>query len=92
MKPPKMAEGVIAQEFDGNEVGDAEKGITLAMIRMFPGKVGLMWSPVLFNVLPMPDELREQLVKMLRFHADRLEDRSLDERMKEVHGKMTGEA
>jgi hypothetical protein len=95
VKPAKFAENIIAQEFDGSEVVDADgNGMTIAMVRMFrTGQVGLMWSPVLFNdMLPLPDELREQLVKMLRFHADRLEDHSLDERMKQVAGKMAGEA
>jgi hypothetical protein len=35
----------------------------------------------------MPDELREMLVERLRFHADRLEDRSLDAKMQTVLAK-----
>ena len=96
MKPAKFVDGIIAQTVEPGEMVDEDDGgIMLAMLKMFKdGPVGLMWSPLFFTnpAMPMPDELREALVKTLRFHADRLEDRSLDERMKQVAGKMGGEA
>jgi hypothetical protein len=94
VKPAKFTDEIITQEFDAGEITDGES-MTLAFVKMFKnGKLGLMWSPILFvnPNLPLPDEMREQLVKMLRFHADRLEDRSLDERMKDLTGKMMGDA
>jgi hypothetical protein len=51
-----------------------------------------MWSPFLFVDMPMPDAVREMLVYLLRFHADKLETRDLDREMQRVHRKQSGAA
>lgn len=92
MKPAKFGEGFIAQELNPEEAVDSGEGILIGMIKMWKtGAVGLLWTPVIFtNALPLPDDLRAKLVEILRYHADRLEDRSMDARMKELAGKMMG--
>lgn len=94
MKPAKFSRDTIAQELDRSEAVGEDDSVMIAMIKMFPkeGRIGLMWTPMLFNVFPMPDELRAKLVEMLRYHAARLEDRSLDERMKNLDPTPGGSA
>lgn len=90
--PPKNVNGVIGQQVDPEDVQD-EHSHTLAFVKMFnDGKVGVMWSPLPFTAAPMPDELREVLVHTLRFHADRLADKSLDKEMQRINGGWTGAA
>lgn len=94
MKPAKFAEGIIAQEFTPDQVVD-DSSMVLAFLKLFKtGQVGLMWSPFLFNnpAMPLPDELRAELVEILRYHADKLESREMDKRMQEIRGNMTGAA
>jgi hypothetical protein len=88
MKPAKSFHGVTAQEFEAKEVVD-DTSATLGFVKLFKGgDVGILWSPLLFcEGTKMPDELRQMIVERLRFYADRLEDRSLDARMKELFGK-----
>lgn len=89
----KHGEGMIAEEVFVEDF-ISEHSATLGFIKIVDnGHVGVMWSPLLFTVgTMMPDELREELVELLRFHADKLEDRSLDTRMRECAGKMMGTA
>jgi hypothetical protein len=89
MKPVNFFDDIVAQEVDVKDTVD-ENSATVAALRIHRnGSVGLMWSPFLFTNpnLPLPDAVREELVKTLRFHADRLEDRSMDARMREVMPK-----
>lgn len=92
-KPVKLGDGMVAQEVFAEDIGD-QFSATLAFIKLFDnGRVGIMWSPMLFDkAMLLPDELRDDLIELLRFHAKKLEDRSLDERMRECAGKMTGTA
>lgn len=95
MKKAKFGEGVIAQEADRSEVVSEDgSSVTLAFIKMFEnGQIGLLWMPHLFadsSPVKMPDMLRAKLVELLRYHADRLEDRSMDARMKELMGNAAG--
>lgn len=89
----KHGDGMIAEEVFAEDFIN-EHSATLGFIKIVEGgHVGVMWSPLLFMVgTMMPDELREELVGLLRFHADKLEDRSLDTRMRECAGKVTGAA
>lgn len=89
----KHGDGMIAEEVFAEDF-ISEHSATLGFIKIVEGgHVGVMWSPLLFTVgTMMPDELREELVGLLRFHADKLEDRSLDTRMRECAGKMMGTA
>jgi hypothetical protein len=94
VKPAKFGDGIIAQEMTVEECVDDTSAL-LGMVKMFKaGQVGLMWTPMLFTgpSSPMPDALRETLVQLLRFHADRLEDRSIDKRMKDLLGGKSGDA
>lgn len=89
----KQGDGMVAQEVDLENIVD-EHSAALAQVKLFAnGRVGLMWLPQLFTVPGfMSDELREDLIKLLRFHADKMQDRSMDERMKQCAQKMTGVA
>lgn len=89
----KQGQGMIVQEVPAEEIfGDGSA--TLAFVKLMDsGYVGVMWTPLLFDgPIPMPDELREDLVELLRFHADILKDRTLDKRMKECTGTTIGAA
>ena len=48
--------------------------------------IGFYWLPDLFSnpALALPDEVRAEIVQILRFHADKLESRETDERMKRI--------
>lgn len=88
----KQGDGFIAQQVNLEDIVDEKNGTaSLGFIKLFVnrGRVGLMWNPMLFSDNPvlMPDVLRKDLVELLRFHASKLEDRSLDERMREVAPK-----
>lgn len=89
----KVAEGVIAQHVPAEEVL-GEDSYTLGFIKLMDnGHVGVMWTPLIFGeAVQMPDELRDDLVKLLRMHADKLQDRSLDKRMQECSGNWIGAA
>jgi hypothetical protein len=91
MKPAKFVDGTIKQEYDVSEVVD-DTSATIGFIKLFQGgRVGVLFSPILFSTgTAMPDALREMLVEKLRFTADRLEDRSMDARMKELIGTSGG--
>jgi hypothetical protein len=91
MKPAKFVDGAIKQEYDREEVVD-DTSATIGFIKLFQdGRVGVLFSPILFDTgTAMPDEVREQIIEKLRFTADRLEDRSMDARMKELIGGSGG--
>ena len=44
---------------------------------------GMAWSPEFFEI-ELSDVMRQDLVEMLRFYADKLESGELDRRMKEI--------
>jgi hypothetical protein len=90
----KTAEGVVAQEFNAEQVADGES-IVMAHLKLLKNHgVGLMWMADLFvnPIIPLPDELRADVVKTLRFHADKVESREIDERLKQVYKSRTGAA
>jgi hypothetical protein len=91
-QPIKHADGVSARHVDNEDVTTDDTS-TLAFLNLsMNGHVGLMWSPILFLDAPMPDALRELLIEVLRFHAEQLESRAIDRRMREVAGKVSGAA
>jgi hypothetical protein len=86
--PPKakVQGGVIAQHFNAEQVTDDE-GFVMAHLKLFKEHgVGLLWMADMFvnPAIPLPDALREEIVTVLRFHADRVESHDLDERLKET--------
>jgi hypothetical protein len=88
----KTAEGVVAQHFNAEEVSD-EESFVVAQLKLFKDHgVGLLWMADLFvnPAMPMPDEMREMIVHTLRYHADRVERREIDERLKQVYKSTTG--
>lgn len=90
----KTAEGVVAQAFNAEEVADSQS-IVMAHLKLFQDHgVGLMWMADLFvnPAIPMPDELRNDIVRTLRFHADKVESRDLDMRLAQVYKSRTGAA
>lgn len=56
----------------------------LAVVRLAQEGVQFMWLPELFLTGLINDELRADLVKLLRFHADRLEQKDIDRRIHEL--------
>jgi hypothetical protein len=83
MKIIDLPPGMVAQI--PREAAMDDEGATLALVRLNKdGRVSVNWSPILFNEAPMPDELREMLVAVLRQHADGLESREFDKLVKEV--------
>ena len=94
MKPAKFSPDVISQELDRSEAIGDDGSVLMAMVKMWNnGRIGLLWTPIIFNTAtPLPDDLRRSLIEMLRFHADRLEDRSLDARMKKLDPNPGGSA
>lgn len=91
-EPFKMAEGVIAQHFNVEQIQD-EGSFVMAQLKLFKDHgVGLLWMACLFNgeMPPLPDTLREMTVATLRYHADKLESRDIDARMKELVPKTSG--
>jgi hypothetical protein len=66
-------------------------GMTIAVLRFNRDHgLGMMWMPFLFTnkELPLNDLVRAEIVRMLRFHADKLETREIDKRMTEVTAAM----
>lgn len=94
MKPAKFGDGFIAQHAENMAEVVDDTSVTIATIKLFHnGRAGILWAAPLFSdALAMPDELREMLVRQLRLHADKLESREMDARMKELVGKQGGEA
>ena len=89
-KPANYFDGILAQEVQVKDTVDENSAMVAALRIYRDGSIGLMWSPFLFTNpdLPLPDAVRNELVRTLRFHADRLEDRSMDARMREVIPKL----
>lgn len=59
--------------------------VTIAEIKLENDYVGIRWMLQLF-MIPMPDNLRADLVSVLRKHADALERHELDHNMeKHLH-------
>jgi hypothetical protein len=94
--PFKTADGVIAQHFSAEEVIDPDsQALTMARLKLFQDHgVSLLWMAEMWvnPALPMPDELRAEIVKTLRFHADKVESHDIDERLKEIYKSETGVA
>jgi hypothetical protein len=97
----KMSDDFKTYEVAFAELTDAPvtpEGVTVAFLRWrLDGEsmhVNFCWLPQLFaaGVPPMPDVLRDEIVRVLRFHADRLEARDLDKRMQEIMNPNGGEA
>jgi hypothetical protein len=82
----QTADGMRMELHETSEVLDKKTGATLAFLKLSPeGTVHLLWSPIMFSrAVPMPEDLRATVVKLLRFHADKLESRDLDKRMHAV--------
>jgi hypothetical protein len=78
----------------------SDDGVTLAFLRLNinaekqEGCVNFMWLPYMFlgNKEILPNELRAEIVKTLRFHADMLEKHDIDTRMKEIQSILESEA
>jgi hypothetical protein len=75
-----------------------EKGMVMAFVQLQLDhddkeyRVGIAWLPHIFTGIgpEMPDFLRRSIVTTLRFHADQLESKALDEKIKAVAGKSDG--
>jgi hypothetical protein len=85
-KPFRITNDALAITNDqAGEVSD--DGVTIAVLRIHAGHgVNFMWMPFLFTntEMPLPDTMRAELVALLRFHANKLESRDIDRRMKEI--------
>jgi hypothetical protein len=85
-KPFKKPEGWDPGAFferTSDQVFD-DAGVTIGFVRLNrTGTLTLNWSTVFFNnpALPVPDEVRAEIVRVLRQHADGLESRELDKLM-----------
>jgi len=63
-------------------LGELVESPPLAVISLDPSTgIRMLWLPQLFGSGALDDELRAELVAMLRFHALKLESRELDARM-----------
>jgi hypothetical protein len=71
----------------GKDAFDEHGNAIAAMIKFtVDGTILLQWATILFNSEdhPMPDEVRAELVRVLRQHADGLESHDIDRRTKEI--------
>jgi hypothetical protein len=71
------------------EAAADSKGINIAIVRlnMDPASddlINIGWLPEFFAVGPITSALRDELVRVLRLHADMVESEKIDERMEQI--------
>lgn len=66
-----------------------ETGMNIAFIRLNmdlnkESLVNVGWLPEFFSMRPLAPELRDEIVRVMRLHADVLESGALEKRMEEI--------
>lgn len=60
---------------------DRDGLVLIAFLRLAPDRITFNWLPAFFNT-PIPDPVRKAIVRVLRLHADNLENGETERVMK----------